>query len=297
MSLAPYVLITPVRNEAEFVRRTIAAVSQQTHRPERWVIVSDGSTDGTDDVVHRQLQILPFLRLARRESGVERDFSSKVFAIREGLRHLEGVAYDYIGNLDGDISFASDYFATLITRFKADPRLGVAGGLYYENLGGSWREQALVNDRSVAGAVQMFRRACWEEIGGYLPLRDGGEDAAAELMARQHGWKTRTFRDLKVLHHRRMGANGGSAFRAFYNMGWRDAVIGYHPLFELVRVVSRMRATPVVLGGLSHLSGYLSAKVLRVPVALPVESVDFLRREQLERLAAWFVQSHDENTS
>jgi biofilm PGA synthesis N-glycosyltransferase PgaC len=284
MSVARYVLVTAVRNEGEFVGRTIAAVASQSHRPECWVIVSDGSTDGTDEIVRSQLQTLPFLRFARRETTVERDFSSKVFAINEGLRHLDGVNYDFIGNLDGDVSFAPDYFATLLARFEADPGLGVAGGLYYEDLGGSWRAQALGIDRSVAGAVQMFRRACWESIGGYLPIRCGGEDTAAEVMARQRGWETRTFRDLRVWHHRRVGTNGGNVLRAFYNMGWREAVIGYHPLFELARILNRMRSAPILIGGLSHLVGYLSAKVQRQPVGLPVDCVAFLRREQLERL-------------
>src|SRR5262249_12191450 len=226
MSAARFVLVTPVRNEAEFIGRTIAAVADQVHHPVRWVIVSDASTDGTDEIVRHHVQMLPFIRFARRETVGKRDFSSKVQAIREGLRHLDEVDYDFIGNLDGDVSFARDYFSTLLSRCDGDPGLGIAGGLVYEDLGGSWRALPLSTDRSVAGAVQMFRRPCWESIGGYPLLRCGGEDAAAEIMARQRGWETRTFRDLQVYHHRRVGRNGGNALRVFYDMGWREAVIG-----------------------------------------------------------------------
>jgi biofilm PGA synthesis N-glycosyltransferase PgaC len=284
MNAPSYVLITPVRNEQEFIDRTIVAVADQTHRPERWVIVSDGSTDRTDDIVRRRAETLPFIRFVRRESAGKRDFNSKVLAIREGAECMKDVDYDFIGNLDGDVSIAPEYFEQLLARFNEQPVLGLAGGLIYEDLGDSWRAQTLGTDRSVAGAVQMFRRACWEAIGGYPPLRYGGEDAAAEIMARQRGWHTRTFRDLRVQHHRRVGMEGQSALRAFYNMGWREAVIGYHPMFEMVRVLNRMRSAPVILGGLSHLGGYLSAKAWREPIGLPVDCVEFLRHEQMERL-------------
>ncbi len=284
MSTARYVLVTPVRNEEEHVGRTIDAVAAQTHRPERWVIVSDGSTDRTDEIVRQRAAQLPFLRLARRESTGKRDFNSKVMAIREGVRQLADVPHDFIGNLDGDVTFAPNYFETLLSRFDTNSHLGIAGGLVFEDIGGDWHAQALGTDKSVAGAVQLFRRDCWQAIGGYPPLRYGGEDAAVEIMARQRGWETRTFRDLEVRHHRRVGRDGRGALRAFYDMGWREAIIGYHPMFELVRAANRMRCAPIFLGGLSHLSGYLAAKLRREPIGLPVDCVEFLRQEQMERL-------------
>jgi len=284
MSAARYVLVTPVRNEEDFIGRTIDAVAAQTHLPERWVIVSDGSTDRTDEIVRQRAAKLPFLRLARRESTGRRDFNSKVMAIREGVRQLTDVPHEFIGNLDGDVTLAPDYFDSLLGRFSENPRLGIAGGLVFEDLGGTWRAQTLGTDKSVAGAVQMFHRDCWTAIGGYPPLRYGGEDAAAEIMARQRGWDTRTFRDLEVHHHRLVGRDGHGALRAFYNMGWREAVIGYHPAFELVRAANRMRSAPILVGGLSHLGGYLAAKLRREPIGLPVDCVAFLRQEQIDRL-------------
>lgn len=284
MSAARYVLVTPVRNEEGFIGRTIDAVAAQTRLPERWVIVSDGSTDRTDEIVRQRAAKLPFLCLARRESTGKRDFNSKVLAIREGVRQLADVPHEFIGNLDGDVTFAPGYFEQLLSRFRDNPRLGIAGGLIYENIGGAWRAQALGTDMSVAGAVQMFRSDCWTAIGGYPPLRYGGEDAAAEIMARQRGWDTRTFRDLEARHHRRVGRSGRGTLRSFYDMGWREAIIGYHPMFELVRVANRMRRSPFILGGLSHLGGYLAAKLSHEPVGLPVDSVEFLRHEQMDRL-------------
>lgn len=284
MSTVRYVLVTPVRNEEDFVGRTIDAVAAQTHLPECWVIVSDGSTDGTDEIVRQRAQTLPFLHFIRRETAGKRDFNSKVLAIREGVRQLADVPHEFIGNLDGDITFAPDYFEQLLARFRDNSRLGIAGGLVYEDLGGTWRAQALGTDMSVAGAVQMFRSDCWTAIGGYPPLRYGGEDAAAEILARQRGWTTRTFRDLEARHHRRVGRSGRGMLRSFYDMGWREAIIGYHPMFELVRVANRMRQAPIILGGLSHLCGFFAAKLGHEPIGLPVDSVEFLRQEQMQRL-------------
>jgi hypothetical protein len=136
----------------------------------------------------------------------------------------------------------------------------------------------------------MFRRECWEEIGGYLSLPYGGEDAAAEIMARMRGWETRTIRDLPVMHHRATGIEGRGAIRSFYDVGRREAILGYHPLFEVLRTTNRLLAPPILAGGLVQLLGFLAAKLLREPLGLPKECVEFLRREQMERIRKLFVR-------
>lgn len=279
-----YVLVSPVRNEAKYIQLTLDSVVAQSHLPERWVIVSDGSTDATDDIIRHYVGSHPFVKLHRREPEAKRNFSSKVFAIREGVAQLHGVNYDFIGNLDGDVSFSPDYFAEILRRFEADPKLGIAGGLLLDDHDGTWRKQVISMDRSVAGPVQMFRSACYDAIGGYTPLHYGGVDAVAETMARMHGYTVRTFPELEVHHHRRVGTEGKGVLRAFYDMGWREAVIGYLPVFEIVRIGSRMRAAPYIIGGLAHLTGYVSAHLRREPVAVPPDFVRFLRQEQWRRM-------------
>jgi len=284
MARPSFVLVTPARNEAQFIGLTIASVIAQTHRPLKWVIVSDASTDATDDLVRAAAAEHPFIELVRREADPTRAFSSKVFAIREGVKRFDGLTYDYIGNLDADLSFEPTYFEELFTRIEADPKLGIAGGMIHENASITGHLQLIETDKSVAGAVQMFRRACYEQIGGYIPLRHGGIDAAAEFSARMHGWKTRTFMDLLVEHHRRMGSAGRSILLSFYDMGVREAALGYHPFFELFRCANRMSASPMVLGGLIQFWGYVHAKIKRLPVALPADCVAHLHKEQMNRL-------------
>ncbi len=288
MARPNYVLVTPARNEAQFLGLTLASVIAQTHRPLKWVIVSDASTDATDDLVREAAANHPFIELVRREADVKRAFSSKVFAIREGVKKFEGMPYDYIGNLDADLSFEPTYFEELFSRMEAAPKLGIAGGMIHERESITGHLQLIETDKSVAGAVQMFRRACYEQIGGYIPLRYGGIDAAAEFNARMHGWETRTYMDLLVGHHRRMGSAGRGIFLSFYDMGIREAALGYHPLFEVFRSANRMSASPMVIGGIVQFAGYVLAKIRREPIALSPECVKHLHKEQMARLKGFF---------
>src|SRR5919108_934529 len=176
MDTLTYVLVTPARNEAQFIGLTLESVVRQTARPARWVIVSDGSTDGTDDSVTRYAARYPWIELIRQPERADRNFAGKVRAFNAGHARLQGLDYDVIGNLDGDISFEDDnYFEIMLGKFAADPRLGVAGTPYHEG------SRALYDYRfssleDVAGACQLFRRQCFEGIGGYRPVRGGGID-------------------------------------------------------------------------------------------------------------------------
>ena len=284
MSTARYVLITPVRNEAEHISHTLDSVLAQTTRPQRWVIVSDGSTDATDEIVRRYAEENSLIRFLRREPDPNRNFGSKVRAIQCGLERLADVEYEYIGNLDGDVAFTPEYFEKLFDQFESDPKLGIGGGLIHEMIAGRWTPAVMSPTWSVSGAVQMFRRECFDQVGGYIPLPYGGVDAVAEGMARMHGWRVRTFTDLPVHHYGRVGAVGRSVLRAFYDKGRREYVIGYHPVFGAVRSISRMRAAPFVVGGLSYAAGFYGAVLQRRKPAVPPEYVRFLRREQLRRL-------------
>jgi len=283
-SLPPYVLISPVRNEAKYIRLTLDSVVAQTHLPACWVIVSDGSTDQTDDIVSEYTARYPFILLVRRAPDPQRNFGSKVRAIHEGLRHLDNVEYQFIGNLDGDVSFDPEYYAQVLARFMEDDTLGVAGGVLYDRHGDSWKRSVISANLSVGGPVQLFRRTCYEQIGGYLPLPYGGVDAAAEGMARMHGWSVRTFLDIRVNHHRRVGTEGKGVLRSFFDMGRRECMLGYHPLFGIVRAVSRMRTEPWIVGGVSYALGFALTKLRRVEPSTPRDFVRFLQREQMSRL-------------
>lgn len=277
-----YVLVTAARNEAASIGGTIEAVLRQTAPPRQWVIVSDGSDDGTDGVVAGYAHETAWIDFVRRQGGGERGVASKVAAVRLGAERI-AAPHDFWGNLDADVTFGPTYFETLLARFAENPALGLAGGLVHELVGGRFRAQRM-SEGSVAGAVQLFRRECREQVGGYRPIAFGGEDAAAEITARSLGWQVATFRDLVVNHHRPVGRGTGRVLRARIRQGRMDYVLGYHPLFELVRCCARLVEPPWLIGGLLRLAGYGWSAVRRDARALPPGTVAFLRAEQVGRI-------------
>jgi biofilm PGA synthesis N-glycosyltransferase PgaC len=281
---ADYVLVTPARNEDAVIGDTIRSVVAQTVLPRKWIIVSDGSTDRTDEIVLEIAREYKFIMLLRRsEGGAARGFDSKVRAFREGCEQLHNLNYDFIGNLDADVTFAPNYFESVFQQFRANPRLGVAGGIVHELVGDNFIPQR-ISLNSVAGAVQTFRRECYERIGGYVPLRYGGIDSAAEIMARMHGWKVQTFPQFEVRHHRRVASGSGGLLKREWRHGLRHYSLGYHPLFELLRNAYKLPERPYVVGAGLMTLGYLWAFATGRARELPEETVRYLQAEQRERL-------------
>ena len=208
-----------------------------------------------------------------------RHFGNKVRAFNAGLDRLRGVEFDFVGNLDADISLESPYFECLLREFAADSKLGIAGGMIHTTMGDRYVSQEVALD-SVAGAVQLFRKECFEQIGGYRTLPNGGIDAAAEIAARMNGWTTRTFEHLMVKEHRRTGSATATPLSARLREGRRMHSLGYSPLFFSLRCIYRVREQPAVIGSVAALYGYLVSALSRMPLAMSPQEVQFLRREQ-----------------
>ena len=277
-----YVLITPARNEAPFIEGTIESVIAQTALPRKWVIVSDGSTDGTDAIVKQYADAHPWIELVRRPDHEERHFAAKVKAFNTGLAALPDSGYDILGNLDADITFDKEYFAFLLNRFAEDPRLGVAGTPFVER--DRRYDYRFANIEHVSGACQLFRRECFEEIGGYVPVAGGGIDWIAVTTARMKGWKTRTFLDKVCHHHRPIGTAAAGTFKALYRRGRQDYSQGGHPLWELCRAGFQMTRKPYAVGGLVLLAGYVGAMMAGLERPVSPELIRFHRTEQMGRL-------------
>jgi biofilm PGA synthesis N-glycosyltransferase PgaC len=277
-----YVLITPVRNEAAYIERTIKSVVSQTVKPMKWIIVSDGSTDGTDDIVKRYADEHKWIELIRMPERKERHFAGKVYAFNAGYERAKDLKYDIIGNLDGDTSFEEDYFFFLLGKFSENIRLGVGGTPYRE--GTSQYDFRFASIEFVAGACQLFRRECFEEIGGYFPIKGGGVDWIAVTTARMKGWQTRTFTEKTYIHHRKSGTAQNSPLASSFRFGKEDYYTGGHPLWEIFRSLYQMKNRPRLLGGLLLLSGYVWAFLSSVERPIPRELVRFHQEEQMQRL-------------
>jgi biofilm PGA synthesis N-glycosyltransferase PgaC len=287
MTLPRYVLITPARNEAQFIELTLRSVIAQTTRPLKWIIVSDGSTDGTDEIVRRYTHVHDWIELIRTPERSERHFAGKVHAFNAGYVRTRNLEFEVIVSLDGDISFDENYFSFLLTKLDEDPTLGLVGTPFEDGAHGTY-DYRFVNIEHVSGACQTFRRKCFEEIGGYVPVKGGCIDHIAVISARMKGWKTRTFTERVCLHHRPMGTAQQSFLMARFKNGQKDYAMGNHPLWELSRALYQLRKKPLLLGGTALLLGYLSATVRGDQRPVTAELVSFVRREQMLRLRTFF---------
>ena len=287
MSESEYVLITAAYNEGAHIGATIEAVLAQSIIPRKWVIVSDGSTDNTDTIIKQYAERCNFIEYIRREkTGAAPGFASKVCAIHLGYKALLGISYRFIGILDADITFDSDYYERVISKLHEDTRLGIAGGFIYEYGAAIFSRAGRQIRRSVAGAIQLFRRECYEAIGGHKALPYGGEDWLCEILARKNGWAVTAFPDIIAYHHKTSDAKRGALKNAL-RQGKMDYAVGSHPLFELVKCVRRVKERPFVLRALFRLLGFTWSAIKGDRIAVSAEVVDYLRWEQMKRMSMY----------
>jgi biofilm PGA synthesis N-glycosyltransferase PgaC len=285
-SLPSYVLITPARNEEEFIEKTLESVTRQTYLPLKWVIVNDGSTDGTASRIDPYLSKHSWIELVNLPVRRERNFAAKVHAFNAGQERVKNLHCEIIGNLDSDVSLDPDHFEFLLNRFKEDPRLGVAGTVFREESGYNSETDSLEGQLHVSGQCQLFRRQCFVDVGGYFANKAGGIDWIAVTTARMKGWKTRSFREKSFFHHRHLGTAERSAFAAAFSYGEKDYYLGGHPVWELFRVTYRMVKPPYIVQGFALGLGYGWAAVRRAKRPISKELMAFHRREQMRKLRA-----------
>lgn len=280
-----YVLITPARNEEAFIEKTIESVINQTALPLKWVIVDDGSTDKTAEIVSRYLVQYPWIELVQMPQRRDRSFAAKVMAFNAGYERVEGLQYEIIGNLDGDISFEKDHFEFLARKFSEDPSLGVAGTIFKED-GYSSETDSFEGHKHVSGQCQLFRKQCWDDIGGYVPHRAGGIDWMAVATARMKGWKTESFREKWFFHYRHLGTAERSICSSLFSYGEKDYYLGGHPVWEAFRVAYRATKQPYLIGAIALGLGYCWALIRRTPRPVSRELMAFHRKEQMLKLKA-----------
>lgn len=277
-----YILITPARNEEAFIENVIKAVVEQTVLPIKWIIVSDGSTDKTDEIVEGYAKENPWIELLRMPERTERHFAGKVLAFSAGYERVKELDFDILVSLDADITFDKEYFDFLLDKFAHDPMLGLAGTPFRE--GGRQYDFRFTRTDNVSGACQLFRKECFADIGGYTPLKGGGVDVVAVVSARMKGWKTRTFIEKHSTHHRKMRSARASYNRklsGIFRSGYHDYTMGVHPLWQFSRFFYQIFGKPFFLAGFLSIAGYAWAVLTRANIPVSREFVAFRRKEQM----------------
>jgi glycosyltransferase involved in cell wall biosynthesis len=277
------ILITPARNEEAFIERTIRSMINQTVLPIRWVVVNDGSTDSTGAIVTRYAAVYDWINVINMPTHHDRSFAAKVLCFNAGYDSVRALDHDVVGNLDADVSFDKDYLEFLLGRLESDPRLGVAGTIFEEK-GYSTGTDSFEGENHVPGGCQMFRRECFEDVGGYISNKAGGIDWIAVTTARMRGWRTRSFREKAFFHHRSLGTAERGRLRSLFSYGEKDYYLGGHGLWQLFRVAYRMSQRPYLVGGLAIGLGYVWAWARRVDRPVSHGLIRFHREEQMRRL-------------
>jgi biofilm PGA synthesis N-glycosyltransferase PgaC len=276
-----YLIVTPARDEAEFIERTILAVISQSVRPVQWIIVNDGSSDETGVIVDRYAELHPWITAVHRPNRGHREAGRGVVdTFYDGYARIISPEWDFLVKLDADLSFPIDYFERCFAEFSADPNLGIGGGGIYHEVAGELRLEA--NPKfHVRGATKIYRRKCWDSLGGLL--RSPGWDTVDELKANMLGWTTRSFLDLKVSHYRFTGAADG-AWKNCVKDGRANYIAGYHPTFMLLKCISRLIRAPYLLGSVGLIFGFLSGYGMRTPRVQDRSLILYIRDQQVRRL-------------
>lgn len=284
--MTSYVIVTPAFNEADYIGKTINSVLEQTVRPLIWVIVDDGSEDDTAKVIQQYAEEYRWIQYIYRKKETDQSYYvSNVYAIMAGYEQVKAVNYDFLAVLDADISLPKDYYEQVFKRFSRDEKLGVASGVYQDLINGRLRK--VLNDRrSTPKAIQVFRKDCFEQIGGYVPLKYGGEDTCSCVMARMKGWKSWSFPELCVVHNKPVGTgHADSMLKIRFRHGLNEYGLATHPLFMLVKSLRRcIKERPYILGGLARIAGFLYGYCLWEKRQIPDDVVRFIRQEQIRRL-------------
>lgn len=276
-----YVIITPVRDEEKYIEATLECVLRQTILPVEWKIVDDGSTDRTGAILDRYATQYPWIRVIHRVNrGFRKSGGGVVEAFYEGYSSLQCHDWDFIVKLDGDLSFSPEYFEKCLEYFRREPNLGIGGGKIYHTISGKLELEPNPIFH-VRGATKIYRKGCWEAIGGLWI--SAGWDTIDEVKANMLGWKTYSFSDLQLHHHRFTGTADGLV-RDRVKHGKVCYVSGYHPIFVLASCLYRIVQKPYFLGSAAILYGYLKAHLTRPLRVEDPSYVAYIRNQQIRRL-------------
>lgn len=281
-----YCLITPVYNEEEFIEDTIKSVISQSVLPLRWLIVDDASEDSTPQIVaqyQKQYDFIEYYRLQRGE--IKSYYSRRTHVFLDGYEKVKHLEFDFLAALDADLQLEPNYYESLLKEFDSNPKLGVASGVYLDLIDGRPR-RVLRSNISTSGGLQIFRRECYNQIGGYVPLKYGGDDSLAEYIARMKGWQTSSFPAYQAIHKRPVGTRGKSGIlKARYRQGMTDYYLGTHILFMFAKSLRRaVLEKPYIFGAAARMAGFMVGCFSTEKRSVSDDVIRYIRKEQMVRL-------------
>jgi len=283
MNSPSYIVITPVRNEEQYLPATVRCMATQSVLPAQWILIDDGSTDATPGIVDAAAAQHPWIKpIHRKDRGFRQAGGGVMEAFFAGYDSLTDSGWEFLVKLDGDLSFSADYFQQCFDRFKANPKLGIGGGTICSEVRGTLEVESKIDPVfHVRGATKIYRRQCWEHIGGLI--RAPGWDTLDEVKANMLGWATATFPELKLAHHRATGQAYG-LWRDLVKNGQANYITGYHPLFMFFKCVRRLVEKPFLVGGCALGIGFLGGYLKRVPRLADEQVMRYFRQQQINRL-------------
>jgi glycosyltransferase involved in cell wall biosynthesis len=277
----PYIIITPARDEGEYIEQTIISVINQTVQPSQWIIVNDGSSDCTGEIIDKYSRQYAWIKpIHRKNRGFRSAGGGVIEAFYDGYRHIGNEDWQYIVKLDGDLQFEVDYFEKCFDKFQQNPKLGIGGGDIYNKIKGR-----LVREKNpifhVRGATKIYKKGCWDRLGGLI--RAPGWDTLDEVKANQLGWETKTFTDLRVVQLKNTGSAYGN-WANFVKNGRANYVSYYHPVFMMAKCVRRIFSKPFFVAAVGLFWGFLSGYLYKIDQIEDEQVKKYIRKEQFKKI-------------
>lgn len=279
-----YIIITPVRNEEKYIEKTILSMINQSIHPLLWVLVNDLSTDNTENILLKYEKQYRFIKLIQNKGYKSRSLGSQISAFNMGYSYAKNIDFQYIGKLDADVSIPRNYYELVINKLRIEPKLGIAGGTIYEMHKGRFKSRNGNRTDSVPGAIQLFRKQCFHDIGGFIENKYGGYDSVAEEMARMKGWQVRSYEQIIARHYRKTGMAEKGIIKAKIFQGFKDYSIGYIPMYEILKCIKRVKEKPIIIGSFFRFVGYFWLMIKRENIAISAHVLKYIRDSQKKKI-------------
>ena len=278
-----FIIISPVRNEEKNIDYTVQSVLAQTIKPAKWIIVDDGSSDKTPEIIKKYLPNNAWISLIQLADRGYYDLmgGGEIKAFYKGYETIGDEDYDFLVKLDGDISFDKKYFEDLFREFELNHRLGIASGSLFNIRGDNKLFQEKTYKHHPRGGARAYRKECWEDIGGVEDRLTW--DAIDVYKARMLGWDTYNFEKIKATHHVKTWEKGGVT-HGLMRAGRLQYLMGTHYLFFVVKVFKRVFSKPYLFGAFFMFYGYLKSYISGEEKVPEPELLNYIRKEQLKRL-------------